>query len=131
METFGEYLDRVMRQKNLTSKQVASKCSITNSYISRMMKGKAGNLSVDTIVKLSKGLEIDPHEVFTAASGIPPEAGPDPLFVLDAIQKLLLNSQGFELLQDWLNLPGKDQKTVAEVLRLLNEKKHKSKRKKK
>ena len=95
-----------------------------------MMKGKAGNLSVDTIVKLAKGLEVDPHEVFTAASGIPLKAGPDPLFVLDAIQKLLLNSQGLELLQDWLKLPGKDQKTVAEVLKLLNEKKPKSKRKK-
>jgi transcriptional regulator with XRE-family HTH domain len=129
METVGEYLERVMKQKNLTSKQVALKCGITNSYISRMMKDKAGNLSVDTIVKLAAGLGVNPHEIFTAASGTAPAPGIDPLIVLDVIQRILLNPEGLGLLQDWLKLTGRDQKTLKRFLKAFDEK-PKSKRKK-
>lgn len=61
METIGQYLDRVMRQKNLSPKEVARACGITNSYIGRIIKDKGGNLSVKTIVALAEGLEVDPH----------------------------------------------------------------------
>ena len=123
VETIGQFLDRVMKQKDITPKELARICGITNSYIGRIMKGKAGNLSAGTIVALADGLGIDPHDVFTAASGRPPEDQDtvDPLLILDTIQKLLLNPKGLELLRGWLNLNTKNQKTLAGFLKYLSE----------
>jgi transcriptional regulator with XRE-family HTH domain len=119
METLGQYLERIMRQKELSPKDVARACGITNSYIGRIIKGKGGNVSVATIVALAEGLDVDPHEVFTAASGKPPtsEGGVDPLLVVDTIQKLMLNPKGLELLRDWLSLTDKNRETIAEFLK--------------
>ena len=130
METLDQYLERIMRQKKLSPKDVARACGITNSYIGRIIKGKGGNVSVATIVALAEGLDVDPHEVFTAASGKPPEneGGVNPLLVVDTIQKLMLNPRGLELLQDWLRLTDKNRETLAEFLKSLHEQQPKQKK---
>jgi transcriptional regulator with XRE-family HTH domain len=60
METLAEYLDRVMRQKNLTPKELAKRSGLTNSYIGRLRNGKVNNPTVETILKLAKGLDVPP-----------------------------------------------------------------------
>ena len=98
METLDKYLERVMRQKGLSPKDVARRCGLTNSYIGRLTKGQGENLTVDTILKLATGLGVNANEVFTAASGVAPKAaGIDPLLVLDLIQKVIGDPKGIEL----------------------------------
>src|ERR1051325_3146621 len=89
MERLGEYLDRIMRQKNLTPKELAKRCKVTDSYIGRVRKGAADNLTVQTMVTLAKGLEVNAHDIFTAASGVAVDESSrvDPLLLLDQIQK--------------------------------------------
>ena len=130
METLSQYLERVMRQKGLTPKEVARKCGLTNSYIGRITKGQGGNLSVDTIVKLAFGLNVDPHEIFTAASGIPVKgSGVDPLLILDLIQRVISDPKGMDLLREWLEIPANKQKSLFDFIRFLNEPKKKRRKK--
>ena len=123
METLSQYLERVMRQKNFSPKDVARRCGLTDSYIGRITKGQGGNLTVDTIVKLAEGLGVPAHEIFTAASGIAPSsAGIDPLLILDLIQKAISDPKGLELMREWLELPANKQKSLFDFIRFLNEK---------
>ena len=123
METLREYLERVMRHKRLTPKELAKRCKVTNSYIGRILKGKYGNLSVKTIVALSEGLGVNAHEVFTAASGVPTDEAMhiDPHLLLAQIQKLIHNPIGYDVLKQWLRLSSEKQKTVLELIDFLNE----------
>lgn len=132
METLSQYLERVMRQKGLTPKEVARKCGLTNSYIGRISKGQGGNLSVDTIVKLAFGLNVDPHEIFTAASGIPVKgSGVDPLLILDLMQRVISDPKGMDLLREWLEIPANKQKSLFDFISFLNEKPKKKRKQKK
>ena len=132
VETLGEYIERVIRQKNLSPKDVAKASGITNSYIGRIIRGKGENLTIGTILALAKGLDVDPHEVFTAASGNAPEGGAvDPLLIVDLLQKLLTNPEGLDLLQDWLKLTDKNKKTFVKFLKSLHEQQPKKKPKRK
>jgi len=129
METLGEYLDRVMRQKNLTPKELAKRCKVTDSYIGRVRKGTSDNLTVQTMVMLAEGLEVNAHEIFTAASGIPVDEAShmDPLLLLHQIQKLIHNPAGFEVLQQWLQLPSRKQKRLLDFIAFLNQQQPKPK----
>src|SRR5438105_12345580 len=98
METLAEYLDRLMRQQNLTPKQLAKRCGLTDSYIIRVRNGTAENLTVETIVKLANGLEINPHELFARAAGISASEGLpiDALLLLDVMQRVVVDPPSFE-----------------------------------
>ena len=134
METLGQYLERILRQRKLTPKEAAKKCGITDSYIGRIIKGQGGNYSVETILALADGLEVDPHEVFSAATGRPmqEEGGlVDPLFIIDLIQKILLEPRGLEVLRQWIKLSNKNQDKLLEFIQFLNEQKPKEKKSRK
>src|SRR5690242_16950914 len=123
METLGAYIDRVMRQKRIKPKALARRCGVTDSYIGRVLKGQSANLTVKTMVMLARGLGVNAHEIFTAASGIPAVAAAqlDPLLLLDHLQKLAHNPTGFAVLQQWLQLPTKKRKQLLEFIVCLNE----------
>jgi transcriptional regulator with XRE-family HTH domain len=134
METLSQYLERILHQRKLTPKEAAKKCGITDSYIGRIIKGQGGNYSVETILALADGLELDPHEVFAAATGRPIQAESglvDPLFIVDLIQKMLVEPHGLEILRQWIKLSRQDQEKLLELLRLLNERPKKKKSRKK
>lgn len=63
-ETLSQFVQRVMRQKNLSPREVQKRASakgqIAASYISRIYNGKVTNLSVDKIVILAEGLDVTP-----------------------------------------------------------------------
>lgn len=123
MESLGEYLDRVMRQKNLTAKELARRCNVTNSYIARVRKGAAGNLTVQTMTMLAEGLGVNPHDIFTAASGCPVEETEriDALALLDHLQKLIQNPAGVKILQQCAQLSSGKQKPLLDFMTFLNE----------
>ncbi|HJQ27559.1 MAG TPA: helix-turn-helix domain-containing protein [Blastocatellia bacterium] len=129
MESLGEYLDRLMRQKNLTPKELARRCKVTDSYIGRVRKGASGNLTVQTMMTLAKGLGVNAHDIFTAASGIPPEEDLpiDPLLLLDHMQKLIHDRNGLDVLRQWLDLSSSERQTLHDFLAYLNDQPDKAK----
>jgi len=134
METFSQYLERILHQRKLTPKQAAKRCGITDSYIGRIINGKGGNYSVETILALADGLELDPHEVFSAATGRPMQSERglvDPLFILDLIRKILTEPRGLEILERWMRLSRRDQEKLIAFIQFLNEGRAKKKSRKK
>jgi transcriptional regulator with XRE-family HTH domain len=123
METLGEYLDRMMRQKNLTPKELAKRCKVTDSYIGRIRKGESDNLTVQTMVMLANGLGVNPHDIFTAASGTPVDRAShmDPLLLLHQLQELIHEPTGLEVLRQWLQLPSGKQERLLGFIAFLNQ----------
>src|ERR1044072_8121386 len=131
-ETLAEYLERVMRQKNLKIADVEALSGLSPSYIGRLLKGKKTNLTVESIGGLAKALEGDAFELFAAAYGKSPEsASIDLLHLVDTIQKLILNAHLIELVQNAAKLKSEEhQKVVSETVKVLaSDKKADKKRK--
>lgn len=118
METLAEYLDRLMRQNHLTAKELAKRCGLADGYISRVRKGSSGNLTVGTIMKLATALNVNPHEIFSAASGVAAsEASPiDPHLLLDQMQKLITDTNGLELLRQLLSCSPEERKLLLDYI---------------
>jgi transcriptional regulator with XRE-family HTH domain len=133
-EALSQYVERVMRQKKLSLRDIEAACDkqLTNSYIGRIAKGKISNLTLESLVILAQGLDVDPYEVFAAWYGKPrkTDAGVDPLFILDLMQQLVINPQAIELLQTWLQLSVKDKAGVLAMAEYLKRQATKTKGKK-
>ena len=59
---FGENLRKIREGKKLSLLQLSYNCSIDESKISKIEHGKF-NITIATIVELSKGLEIHPKKL--------------------------------------------------------------------
>jgi transcriptional regulator with XRE-family HTH domain len=129
METLAEYLNRMMRQKDLDPTELAKRCELTGSYIGRLQNGKLDNPTVETILKLAKGLDVNAHEVFTAASGVPvgETSHLDPLLLLGSMQKLISAPTGFDLLRQLLNFSPDERKRLLDYLEYFKQPLSKSK----
>jgi transcriptional regulator with XRE-family HTH domain len=123
-ENLSQFLQRVMKQKAMSARDIERKTGkkIDNSYISKILNGAVTNPSAKAMVLLAEGLGIDPHEVFTAVTGyeLPQHsAAPDPLVLVDLMQRMATNPQLIELLQVWAGLPREQQVPILESLKLL------------
>ena len=72
-ETLGEYIKRIMGEKQLTMKKVENRSGhkIADAYIANIVKGIARNLSVDKLKALAVGLGEPEDTVFRVARGLP------------------------------------------------------------
>lgn len=124
-ETLSEYLDRVMRLKGLNPPDVQDSCGIAESYIRRILSGTVTNLTVKTIATLAEGLEVDPVDLFVASYGKPIEAkeGVDMLLLADTVQKLIMNPELIQVLQEWVRIPEEHQKTFLHTFKLVQKQK--------
>jgi transcriptional regulator with XRE-family HTH domain len=63
-----------MREKGLRVRDIRRRSAgtITESYISEILKGVAANPSIEKLSALAHGLGVDPVELFKVASGGPP-----------------------------------------------------------
>jgi transcriptional regulator with XRE-family HTH domain len=131
METLKEYLDRVMRQKNLKLVDLAKRCQVSDSYIGKLRSGRSDNLTVRTMLTLANGLGVNAHDVFTAASGVASNNAShlDPLVLLEQMQKLIHNPRGLEVLQKWFQLPPEQQQKLFDLLDCINQQPAKAKKK--
>jgi transcriptional regulator with XRE-family HTH domain len=136
-ETLSQFVQRVMRQKGLSPREVQERASnkgqIAASYISRIYNGKVTNLSVDKILILAEGLGVNPFEVFAASSGrrALSESGIDSLRLLDTMQRAVTIPHSLEILEGWLRLsPGSQLKVRNLIQRLSPEPSSKKPRKK-
>ena len=120
-ETLAEYLKRVMRQKNLKVADVQESSGLSQGYINELLRGSKTNLTIETIGILAEALDIDGFELFAAAYGKTPEnMTVDPHLLADTIQKLILNPDLIELVQNAAKLKSKKHKeAVYEVVRRL------------
>ncbi|MDO5978580.1 helix-turn-helix domain-containing protein [Flavivirga spongiicola] len=59
---FGKNLKKLRESKNLSFRQLATRCNIDYSDISKIEKGKR-NIQLSSLLELSKGLEIHPKEL--------------------------------------------------------------------
>ena len=124
-ETLGEYVKRMTRQKGISLRELErrSEGRVSGSHLSKIIKGISVNVTVETILGLARGLEVDPHEIFSIASGCRPKesATIDPLLLADAVSKIADNPQLIEVVRGWSRMSAKDQKAMREGLRSINE----------
>ena len=97
-----DYLKQKMREKGLTAKEIERRSGggITDSYISKLLKGRTKTPSIPKLKALAKGLDVDENELFAAAGGelIEREVISAPTLVF-IMQKLIDNSDLTTLVQ--------------------------------
>jgi len=59
----GKRLDQIRKEKNLSYREMAQRCDIDFSDISKIAKGQI-NFKFNTLIELSKALKIQPKELF-------------------------------------------------------------------
>lgn len=59
----GKSVEKFRKSQGLSYRQLAQKCDVDHSNISKIEKGKV-DLRISTLYELSKGLEIHPRELF-------------------------------------------------------------------
>ena len=59
---FGEHLRKIREKKGLSLRDVASRCDLDNSNISKIENGKF-NIQLSKIVELAKGLGVEAKEL--------------------------------------------------------------------
>lgn len=126
-ETLSQFVERVMRQKNINQHDVErnSEGKITNSYVSKILRGVVKNLTADKTVALAQGLGVSPFEVFAAMCGHQPpvqEGMLDARVLVDMLQKLVTNPRLIEILNLCSQLTDKDLDKLITSLKYLQEK---------
>jgi transcriptional regulator with XRE-family HTH domain len=124
-ETLAQYIKRIMRQKELTIRDVELRCNkkLTHSYIARITNGKVKNPTLATMISLAKGLDEDLYEIFRAASGQLPRQTIDPLLLLEVIQKVFLHPELLEVVDGWDKMPEKIRDTIVHAAKPKSKKK--------
>lgn len=130
-ENLGEFVRRVIKEKDLKLRDVERKSSgqITNGYISGIINGKITNLSIDKLKALALGLEIDAHEIFAAAIGEPRRRtnefssanAADAKWLLDIMQEIVASPELTDLVHDLVSLSRDELAIVIKVAKSLSE----------
>ena len=130
-ENLGEYVKRVIKEKDLKLRDVERRSGgqITNGYISGIINGKITNLSVEKLLALAKGLDVDEHEIFSAAIGearksiseLSSKAAPDAQWLVDIMQEIIVNPELADIVHDLVNLSRDELAMVMKVARSLSE----------
>ena len=116
----SDYVNRVMKEKGLTGKDIERRSNgeITDSTISNIRAGRNLNLSLDTIHALATGLDVNPVEVFLAASGQQVEREFTATRLAYIVQKLVDNSELFRLVEVVVNQKTAKIKAIKKILKL-------------
>lgn len=125
-ETLSQFVRRLMKQKALNARDIErnSNKRIDNSYISKIINGSVTNLTANAIVALAQGLQVNPHELFTAISGRGAEAETeqrvDSYLLVEMMQQVVMNPEMMEVMQEWVRLSEEDRAMMLESMRFLN-----------
>ena len=73
LETLAQYVRRVMKEKNLSTRDIAIRSGkqIAASYVTKILKNGAKYPSVNKLQGLAVGLGVDEDELFRVARGLP------------------------------------------------------------
>lgn len=71
-ESFGEFVNRVLREKKLSLSDVERRSdkTISDSYLSYIVQDKGGNLTLGKLKALARGLGVSEVTILNAACGI-------------------------------------------------------------
>jgi transcriptional regulator with XRE-family HTH domain len=114
----SDYVNRVIEEKGLTAKDIErrSKGKITDSTIGNIRAGRNKNLSLDKINALAMGLDVNPVEVFLAASGQGVKRELTATRLAFIVQKLVDNSELFRLVESLVKQKPAKIKAVKKIL---------------
>ena len=75
-ENLSQLVGRVVKEKGLSLSQVvtASSGGITKGYVSSIINGNVGNITLDKLIALARGIGEDAGLLFAAYYGRPPQA---------------------------------------------------------
>ena len=114
METIGERIDQIIREKNLKKVQFAEKLGINQSYVTHLVKGK--NLPSDALVK-SICREFGVSEEWLRTG----EGEMRRPFVSDTVDEIVksngLGPEDRKTLSEFIELPLESQKVLIDYLR--------------
>ena len=137
-EDLSHYVRRIMKLKGLTLRdiEVRSKGRITDGYISGIISGAAKNPSVEKVMALASGLEVNPDELFHVACGLQGKrAGvpdlPDTLYArhaLELMQKILTSSDLMKIMQQAVDLMPAEREIALRALKRLSSPKARARR---
>ena len=126
-ETLGEYVKRITEQKGITLRELERRSGgrVTASHLSKIIQGLSVNITVETVVGLALGLDVDPHDVFSVASGYSPKESSevetvDPLVFADAVKTLATKPGLLEMIREWSRMNDKEQRTMLDSMRFAN-----------
>lgn len=124
-ERLADYVRRVVKQKQLKLRDVERRSGgdITNGYISGIITGRISNVSLGKLQALARGLEVDVHELFSAAVGEPPpdadtaasDSRPDFFWLLGILQEAAKNPTIVRLLQELMEMTPREREMVSKV----------------
>jgi transcriptional regulator with XRE-family HTH domain len=122
-ESLNEYVARIIRQKGLSYRKVEANCGnkLTASYIGRIAKGKAKNLSLETVTILATGLGVELPEILAVYGKPEKEVGL--LMFADAVQKLAMSPELIDVVRGWEALNKKQKKTILDTFSYFDQKK--------
>lgn len=60
--SFGKQVERIRVQNELSYRQLAQRCNLDHSVISKIEKGV--NIQLGTVIEIVKGLSVHPKELF-------------------------------------------------------------------
>jgi transcriptional regulator with XRE-family HTH domain len=140
-EDLAHLIRRVVKEKKLKLRDVEYKSGgqIAQSYVSRLMTGNVKNLTVEKLIALARGLEIDPHEVFTAAHGHPPQSAFEPRVIEETgalefatlMQSVAANANLMEIMKGANQLGDEECKSVLRYIAALRNRKRSTPRNRK
>lgn len=73
VETFGETIQRLRRERGLTQRQVAAALDIDFTYLSKLENDRGEPPSEKTVRNLAEVLEVDAEELLARAGRLPSE----------------------------------------------------------
>src|SRR5690348_7269403 len=123
-ETLGEYVKRMAGQRGISLRELERRSGgrVTGSHLSKIIHGASKNITVETVVGLAVGLDVDPHQVFSVASGYGGKeaAAVDPMVWADAAKKLAMHPDLLDVIKEWGRMTAKEQAVMFESLRFVN-----------
>lgn len=121
-EKFSDYLNRIMKQKGLNTRDVERNSGkrMDSSHVSKFLRGVETNPSANAMKALASGLNVNPHEVFTAVTGCPPDdkpASPDVLEILAIMERVATDPELMEAMRGLIRLSKDGRAAVVQMLR--------------
>ncbi len=68
---FSDAVKVVREQRRLSKAQLAEKCGLAPSYLSRLESGAYKSPSIETMVSIARGLEMDPRDLLVLGGYVP------------------------------------------------------------
>jgi len=121
-EKFSHYLKRVMKQKGLNTRDIERNSGkrIDSSHVSKFLREVETNPSANAMKALAAGLDVNPHEVFTAVTGCAEDdkpASPDVMEILAMMERVATDPELMEAMRGLIRLSKEGRAAVLQMLR--------------